>query len=319
MAAVIFSEVPPHNSAARAPDEGEWAVLYSEVYQDPMTKYLRAEDFRAYRRVLEPEDFAIGGDDCAPTDLIDEYTWGDLTTLAMDVSIRTSDHNGTILRELYELWAVWLTMIGNSGNPLATTMLDAGDEFRAATFAALLGFYRQSIGCARNALELVAIGSACHACNLDHEFDLWRKAEKQMGFGSACDRLSNFERTQPLRANLMATMDDSLFDPRTKDHAEGWIRRLYGEFSNYAHSRPEFGNGDLWESNGPVYVTNAFRLCNRIQRATYGACYIMAKIARPDLRLPPLATVLLFTSGRDGSWRPPKIAVKAGEQLGLLP
>jgi hypothetical protein len=115
----------------------------------------------------------------------------------------------------------------------------------------------------------------------------------------------------------MATMDDNLFDPRTKDHAEGWVRRLYGSLSDYAHSRPEFGNVDFWQSNGPVYVIDAFRLCNGIQRATYGACYVMAKLARADLHLPSLARDLLFTSSHDSKWKPAKIAMVAAECLGF--
>ena len=281
-----------------------------------MPKYLPPDDFRARRKVLQPEDFAIGGDDCPPTDLIDQGTWEELTTLTTDVAIQTSDHNGTALKELNILWGVWITVIGNSPDPLSTAMTAATDEFQAAIFTALHGFYTQSIGCARTALELVTVGCACKLCELNEEFELWCRGESKIGFGWACDRLSNSERSKSIRTQLVETGNESLFDRRTPHCAEGWIRCLYGELSKYSHSRPQFGNGDLWQSNGPVYADDAFRRCSAIQRATYAGFYVMAKIAWTDLHLPKNATKILFT--RHKYWNPPKTAVEAAKCVGLL-
>jgi hypothetical protein len=138
-----------------------------------MSKLMPLKDFRARRLVLTANDFAFGGDDVPPSDLIDSSTWNGLTTLATDVSIRTSDDNGSRLRTLYSLWGHWLEAItpptDDEPPPNDLTfepMVDAANEFQAAIFAALHGFYRPAIGCARNALELVAIGSASQAHNL---------------------------------------------------------------------------------------------------------------------------------------------------------
>jgi len=68
-----------------------------------MSKKLALTDFRAVRVVLEPEDFALGGDepDPPPSDLIAAETWSGITVLPDDVAIRTSDHNGLALGEVY--------------------------------------------------------------------------------------------------------------------------------------------------------------------------------------------------------------------------
>ena len=53
-------------------------------------------------------------------------------------------------------------------------MVVAGEDFDAALFTLLHGFYRPAVGCARNALELVTIGCACETLNLQ---ELYRVAE----------------------------------------------------------------------------------------------------------------------------------------------
>jgi hypothetical protein len=151
---------------------------------------------------------------------------------------------------------------------------------------------------------------------LNQEFEQWCKGENNIGFGWACDRLSNSEQSKLIRTQLVEAGSDSLFDHRTPHRTEGWIRCLYAELSKYSHSRPQFGNGDLWQSNGPVYAVNGFRLASSIQRATYAGCYIIAKMAWMDLHLPKSAIRLLFT--RRNYWSPPKVAIEAAKCVGLL-
>ncbi len=287
-----------------------------------MSKLMPLHDFRARRRVLVAEDFAYGGDDIPPQDLIDRYTWEGLTTLATDVAIRTSDHNGTRLKLLYTLWGHWLRAMPVPTEGAKPTddmtfepMLDAADEFQAATFNALHGFYRQSIGCARNALELVAVGSTCHALKLHSRFNDWREGRAEFGFGAACDLLIGAEDLRCLRKALAEKLKDSLFDHRTQKSAGGWIRRLYAKLSDYAHSRPEFTSGDLWSSNGPVYVTPAFRLCFDMQIETYAACYLLTKIAKPDLRIDAQAQNILFEN-HSHEWL--NLPTEAARHLGLI-
>lgn len=49
-------------------------------------------------------------------------------------------------------------------------MLDAGDDFQAATYTALTGSYRLSIAALRSALELTAIGAWAQVCGKHKEF-----------------------------------------------------------------------------------------------------------------------------------------------------
>lgn len=287
-----------------------------------MSRFLSLNDFRAKRRILTKDDFALGGDDVPPSDLIDQDTWNGLTTLPTDVSIRTSDHNGKKLHQLYTLWGDWLEAIPtpeDGADPADqmtfVPMLDAADELQAAIFTALHGFYRPSIACARNALELVTIGSSCQALRLKDKFREWRDGKAEFSFGSACDFLIGADALRSLRAALAEKFKDSLFDQKTPTSAGGWIRRLYAMLSDYAHSRPDFTSGDLWSSNGPVYVDEAFNLCFEMQLETFAACYVLTKIARPELTLKPQTQEVLFRSRPDVSY---SLAREAAHHLGLL-
>lgn len=290
-----------------------------------MSKHLPLEDFRARRRVLTKEDFAYPGDEVSPQDLIDQYTWEVLTTLPTDVAVQTSDHNGTRLKRLCFLWSLWLNAIDAPKNGETyendmtfAPMLTASEEFEAATFNALHGFYRQSIGCARNALELVTVGSACQTLKLHGRFKAWQDGCDEW-FGAACDLLIGAESLRELRRLLADTLHDSLFDQGTRDACggwvgRGWIRRLYNQLSDYAHSRPGFSSGDLWRSNGPVYDSAAFHRCFDTQIETFAACYLLTKIAKPELRIAPQAQNILFKD-HSSAWL--NVAAEAAKELGL--
>src|SRR5690349_9725171 len=124
-----------------------------------MPRLLPLKDFRARRRVLTADDYAIWiGEEGPPRDLIQQSTWESLTTLPTDVAIQTSNHHGTQLKQLYFLDGLWVEAMDpkNGGtyhnNMTFAPMITASEEFDAATFTVLHGFYRPSIGCARNAL-----------------------------------------------------------------------------------------------------------------------------------------------------------------------
>jgi hypothetical protein len=286
-----------------------------------VSKLLPLEDFRARRRVLTADDFAIGCDEVSPRDLIDQDTWERLTTLPTDVAIQTSDHHGAQLKLLYVLGSLWVEAIDLPKNGetyendmTLAPMLTASEEFDAATFTALHGFYRPSIGCARNAPEVVTAGCACQTLKLHEELKAWQDGSDEFGFGRACDLLINAESLRELRRLLADRLHDSLFDQGPRD-GRGWVRRLYDQLSNYVHSRPGFTSGDLWRSNGPVYDTAAFQLCFDIQIETFAACYLLTKIAKPDLQIAPEAQNILFKD-HSGSWL--NVAAEAAKELGLI-
>ena len=86
---------------------------------------------------------------------------------------------------------------------------------------------------------------------------------------------------------------------------DGWTDDLYDELSAYSHSRPDASDGTMWESNGPVYSTPAFRKVFGSQIATYAASCHMVKVGRPDFILPNEAEMISL----------PPYASDKGEQM----
>lgn len=211
-----------------------------------------------------------------------------------DVSIRTSNHHGRQVKQIYELWGAWIEAIGENQDCLSEPMIETIDEFEAVTFNSLHGFYRQAIGSLRNALELVTIGAYCQVCTKSTEFTQWRAGQIEISFGSACDGLSGATAIQLLNSHLRGVVGESIFNQKNKTYAGGWARRLYSELSNYAHSRPTFTNADMWASNGPIYEPKAFELTFELLLQVYALCYyILVKVSRPSFVLPEPCKELL--------------------------
>jgi hypothetical protein len=76
----------------------------------------------------------------------------------------------------------------------------------------------------------------------------------------------------------------------------GWMGSLYEELCAYTHSRPDASDGEMWRSNGPIYVTAAFDRVFKVQLSTYAACYVLAKVGRPEFVLPKPSEFLFSTS-----------------------
>ncbi|MFI5021643.1 MAG: hypothetical protein ACHQRJ_08325 [Alphaproteobacteria bacterium] len=125
-----------------------------------MSKPLPLSDFRAVRHVLEEHEYATGGKNVPPSNLIERDIWDGIMHLPDDVAIKISNHQGTKLRLLYSLWGDWIEAVGDPSHPdnLFGGMLDAADCFQCTTFDFLHGFYRSALANLRSALELVMIG-----------------------------------------------------------------------------------------------------------------------------------------------------------------
>lgn len=277
-----------------------------------MSKALPPEDFRAVRMVLEPDDFAFGsGDEARPSDLVDKETWHGITLLPDDVAIRTSNHHGDLLKMLYDLWGAWIEAVGEIQDPLYDTILDAADEFQAASFNALHGYYRPAIGCLRNALEQITIGTYCKVCDQATDFAQWKDGQITISFGKSCDGLARAASVQSLNAHLQTALSDSIFNQRTEANRGGWARRLYDELSDYAHTRPGFTNVDMWASNGPIYVQEAFVSFVEMYMQTSALGFLLVKLGRPHF-LFPQGALPIFGSAQV---RPVEIARVAYEYL----
>ena len=247
-----------------------------------MTKKLSQSDFRAVRVVLEPDDFALGSDepDPPPSDLISEKTWHGMMDLPDDVAIRTSDHNGKLIGEVYWLWGRWIEAVGEVEDALFVPMLDATDDMQASFFDALHGYYRTAFSALRNVIELMTIGT-CGALTKTPLYAEWQKGTTEFKFGMACDLLSRDASLAAFNEGLRSKGHESLWDARRGGSQGGYSRRLYRNMCDFAHSRRGFTDGDLRSSNGPIYVSKVFRDWYYSFLGTTSLCAVPLFLARP--------------------------------------
>jgi hypothetical protein len=251
-----------------------------------MPRYLPNKDFRARRRVLMQSDFGYAPKPLErPNDRVEKATWDSIVTLPDDVAVRTSNYHGATLKQLDDLWGAWIECFGKSDDSLFPVMLDASDDFQAATYMALTGYYRLSVSAIRSALELIAIGAWAQVCSKHQEFAEWRAGRRQLSLGQACDGL--ICGAQDLESNLQQLIGDGLFAQKNANGDGGFVRRMFSGISDFTHSRPGSTDGDMRESNGPIYVRSAFQHVTWIQFEGFALCYVLALLARPNLPAPP--------------------------------
>lgn len=252
-------------------------------------KPLPSNDFRARRLMLTDDDFAFSsGEYLGPTNLIDEATWNSIVSLPDDVSIRTSDRFGPQLRQVWRFWDLWNRVVGavqslsNSSAESATAIAacDASDEFQAGVYCSLVGHYRVAFSCLRNVLEQITIAAQLDIKADKRDFHDWRNADERIKFGWAADMLPKNARLESLEEHLRVAVNDTLFDQNPK----GFARRLFAELSKYAHGAAEFTDGDLRQSNGPIFVAEAFLGWCAVMFKTYLVCLHELKLAHPTLR-----------------------------------
>jgi hypothetical protein len=236
------------------------------------------------------------GDEPAASDLVDKEIWQGITVLPDDVSIRTSNHHGSSLKILYDIWSGWIEAVGEDQDYLHDTMLDAADEFQATTYNCLSGYYRQAIGCLRSALELITIGAYCQVCGEATKYEEWRQG-KEIRFGEACDNIGRVTSVKALDQYLVSKIKDSIFVQKTPTSTGGWARRLHSVLSHYSHTRPGYSSGDMWASNGPIYVSEAFLLTLEMYLQVSALCFIIVKLGRPSFTLPQDALQVFGSSG----------------------
>lgn len=257
-----------------------------------MPRLLPLTDFRARRLVLVRQDFGYAPKPAPrPSEMIDKETWDSIVTLPDDVAVRTTNYHGAKIKQLDEGWGAWIECVGQKQDSILPVMLDAGDDFQAATYNALTGFYRLSVAALRSALEVATIGAWAQVCGKHKEFCSWRSGKLPLSFGQACDGLCGS--TARLQNHLRATVNDSLFDQRNSTDEGGFARRIFSGVSNYTHSRPGHTDSNMRESNGPIYVKSAFNHVAWMQFEVMGLCLVLLLIARPKQHLPAPAIELL--------------------------
>jgi hypothetical protein len=247
-----------------------------------MPKPPSQKDFRFYRDLLPDEAFALVSDKRpGPTDPVEEKTWSGIMHLPDDVALTTSNHHGRQLATLYALWADWIEAIGDDLDELHGGMLDAADCLQASTFDSLHGYYRSAVANLRSALELIAIGALGNRAPQDKDYVRWKKHNLGSFPFQSCVR--------KLRGATSGSVPASVLKPG------GWADTLYEELCPYTHSRPDASDGEIWRSNGPIYVNEAFEGIFELQLSTYAAGYVFVKLTRPQFGLPKRSGFLFET------------------------
>jgi hypothetical protein len=251
-------------------------------------KPLPESDFRAKRLMLEDDDFAlVSGAYESPTKLVAESTWKSMVSLPDDVSIRTSDKYGTQLEQMWAYWGIWNRVVlavqalskDPSESPMAIAACDAADEFQAATYCALVGYYRVGFSCLRNVLEQMMIGTRLALIPDSKYFTDWRNGSDKVGFGWAADTLPKNANVAALEKHLQAKTTDALFPQKPK----GFTRRFFAELSKYTHGSAGFTDADSRQSNGPVFVAKTFLAWCVAALKTYTLALQALKLAHPKL------------------------------------
>jgi hypothetical protein len=236
-------------------------------------------DFRQSRRYLAPHLFVLGGDDPdpPPTDLIPKETWIEVVDLPTDVALRTSSYDGSVITRLADLHSDWIFSWPGLGEApyMEEPALLAGEEFDALIFNALHGYYRQAIGCLRNALEVLAVAAGLAVSNNQALYAAWRSGQ-EIRYGQALAWL----RDSPAGKRINATAPNVVFD---KDPAS-WARLRYARLCGYAHSRSGYDNADFWKSNGPVYVPQALQVVEQEFRETLALAYLLVRLGWPTFK-----------------------------------
>lgn len=237
-------------------------------------------DFRRVRRYLAPWLFADGDEGTTyppPSDLVPEESWDHVMVLATDVVLKTSSYEGAAFARLSQLETDWIfswPSVGQAAFMEEPTYL-AGEEFSALVVNAVHGYYRQAIGCLRNALEVLAIAAGLAVTNNTNLFDKWRKAGHEISFGQARAWLRDSQTGQRVD-------QDAGLTPVFHDAPNAWMKSRYARLCSYAHSQSGYNNVDFWESNGPVFRPDALAVVESEFRETLALSYLLLRLGWPS-------------------------------------
>lgn len=239
---------------------------------------LDASDFRRLRAYLAPRVFypyEDGPPDPPPSDLMDADAWESVMAAPTDVALRTSSYTGSAAARLQELQSDWIFSWPEVGDApfMDEVCLLAGEEYDAVVFNAVHGYYRQAIGCLRNALETMTIAAGLAVTNNTPLFAKWR-AGQEISFGQARAWLRDSGGGMRIEQEVAP---DSVFG----DGASSWMKNRYATLCAYAHSQSGYNNADFWESNGPVYRPRALTVVEQELRETLALSYLLLRLGWP--------------------------------------
>ena len=262
-----------------------------------MTKQMPLEDFRAVRTILEPDDFAHDSEhpEPPPSDLVAEDTWHHLVSLPDDVAIRTSNHWGTTIKDLSELEGEFVEVClaaqdltgafsdhPSRNSPMEHVLVDASDELQASIYNALTGYYRVAFSVLRNAVENLTVGLHLELSGDQATYRAWLSGT-DLRFGWAADLTPKHPTVANLEAHFLASVGDDIFHQKSPPDHGGFARRLFAKLSKYTHGTPGHSHVDLWASNGPIFVPDAFLDWAVTYTQVLALSLILCKLAYPQL------------------------------------
>lgn len=239
--------------------------------------------FRAERQYLADHVFlGVPGGGQPPSDVVPREAWEGMMDLPTDVLLRTTDYLGKMVDDMHGQGAAWVHVAPSQPNDsdfMFEPAMDASDEFSAAPFIAMHGWYRQATSGLRNALETMTCAAAFAVRDDAARYADWRAGTHEPKFGNAVELLA----ADP----ALAAVDGRLGAPGVFGRKpDGVLQETYNKLCRYAHSRAGHTNYDIWQSNGPVFIGRGFTQFWMDYCDTIALCYVLLKIGWPQLALP---------------------------------
>ena len=169
-----------------------------------------------------------------PTNLISAESWHGIMTLPDDVAIRTTSYQGSRIEVLHELWSGWISAFPAQGI-ISAAMLDATDDFNAATFNLVHGYYRQSLASLRSALETIVFACECKATDDFAKWNRWLDGSEGVWFSSTCKKLRGLKDYILLEERSLQSLGTCIFPTDDKSKVY-WATSLYKRLSEFSRA-----------------------------------------------------------------------------------
>ena len=191
-----------------------------------MVKNMDLNDFRAIRRVLEPDDFALsdGEPDLPPTDLIDRKAWEHIMDLPGHVEIVTTNYQGSKIALLHDLSSEWIFSMPDSGIT-GDAMLAIYDNLEATIFNAVHGHYKTALAILRVALETSVVAARCALAGDLSRWERWNGGS-EFKFGHTCDEVLRLPDVKAREDEVVAEAGTGIFQRDASTPRGGWARSL---------------------------------------------------------------------------------------------